>query len=261
MPPSRDPPASGDARGRTRWSRTTRRADERARTTRRGRRGAGRTATVASQHSVAEALEFQRRSSEAMGSALYAAPAGRPRGRPRGRRADDAAPRRAQRAADPRGRRAPPARRRAPPGPRGAGSGAGAVLPVGRRDRRGRSDAGLPRRGRREPAGGRGRDDPRRADQRGRAGGGAGARLRAHRPARAADRCGCWRSGARPGCCCAGTGTATSPEGPSSAIRPARSCSTTSGSIRPRTCPGRSRSPSAAAATWPRSTPSARTAG
>ena len=75
------------------------------------------------------------------------------------------------------------------------------------------------------------------------------------------DRCGCWRSGARPGCCCAGTGTATSPEGPSSAIRPARSCSTTCGSTRRQTCRDRSPSPGAEAATWPRSTRSARTGG
>ncbi len=60
---------------------------------------------------------------------------------------------------------------------------------------------------------------------------------------------------ARPGCCCAGTGTATSPAGPSSAIRPARSCSTTCGSTRRPTCPARWPSPTAAAATSPRSTP------
>ena len=204
---------------------------------------------------------FQRRSSEAMGSALYACLLAGLRPTTRRRHSPTQLLEGRSEPADPRGRPAPPARRRAPPGPRGAGAGAGAVLPVGRRDRTGRSDARLPRRARAAPAGGGGRDDPRRADQRGRAGRGAGARLRAHRPARRIDRCGCWRSGSSAGLLLRWdryryVAGGTELGDPSSPL-----CSTTCGSTRRRTCRAGRPSPSAAAATWPRSTPSARTGG
>ena len=185
--PSPRPRANGD-RGAVRRRRGA--ATQAAMTNRPGRAGADgaeriETATVANQHSVAEALEFQRKSSEAMGSALY----GRLLA---GLEADHAAGGLTTQLLEGRSERPiheavvlrllGAAHRLVLEGraPR-----AGALLPFRRRDRPGRPDAGVPRRGRRAPARGGGRDDPRRADQRGRAGRRAGARLRAHRPARA----------------------------------------------------------------------------